>query len=136
MSLRGINQAQQEIKQLQAKIKQAQRAGEKKVADIIAAEARQRAPGSLANGIVVTQTENETIIDGGGELAAYGEFGTGRNAEAYLSTQPTEVVNEALKFFVNGTGRTPAQPFFFPPIMANKDKIVPAVEAELQKISK
>lgn len=136
MSLRAINQAQQELKQLQAKIKQAQRAGEKKVADEIAREAKQRAPGSLANGIVVTQTENETIIDGGGELAAYAEFGTGQNAEAYLSTQPTEIVNEALKFFVDGTGRTPAQPFFFPPIMANKDKIIPAVEAELQKISK
>lgn len=136
MALRGVQDAQRELANLQAKVKQAQRAGEKKVADKIAAEARVAAPGSIPSKINVTQTENSTVIDGGDELAAYVEFGTGEYAAALLSTVPPEQVEEARKFFKNGKGRTPAQPFFFPAIYRNQEAIVPAVEEELKKINK
>jgi len=136
MSLRGYEQANRELATLREQVRKAQRAGEKKVADIIAAEARQAAPGSLSSGITVSQTQESTIIDAGSELAAYAEYGTGDHAAAYLSTQPPEVVEEARKFFVSGKGRTPPKPFITPAVMRHVNDIVPAVEAELQKIGK
>ena len=61
------------------------------------------------------------------ELAAYVEFGTGIWAKAYLSGQPQEVVDEAIKFYINGKGTTFAQPYLFPAYY----RYLPFMEKEL-----
>lgn len=130
-------QAIAQLENLMKNSKSAMRKGEKKVADRIVAQAKSAAPGSLGTKIYATQTEEDTTIIGGDELSAYIEFGTGVFAEAYLSTLPAEIAQEAHDlFFVNGKGTTFTQPFFWPAIFRNQDKIIPAVEAELQKLAK
>lgn len=129
----------QAIAQLQKVLqnsKPAMRKGEKKIADRIVSQAKSAAPGSLADKIFAEQTEEETTIIGGDELSAYIEFGTGVFAEAYLSSQPEEVAEEASKFIVNKEGTTFTQPFFFPAIFRNKEKITESVDEELQKLAK
>ncbi|NGM63504.1 HK97 gp10 family phage protein [Sphingobacterium sp. SGG-5] len=61
------------------------------------------------------------------ELAAYVEFGTGIWARAYLSGQPKEVVDEAIKFYINGKGTTFARPYLFPAYY----RYLPFMEREL-----
>lgn len=129
----------QAIAQLQKVLqnsKPAMRKGEKKIADRIVSQAKSAAPGSLADKIFAEQTEEETTIIGGDELSAYIEFGTGEFAAAYLANQPQEVVDEAAKFKTPIPGRTFTQPFFFPAIFRNKEKITESVDDELQKLAK
>lgn len=117
--------------------KPAMRKGEKKIADRIVSQAKAAAPGSLGDKIYAEQTTEETTIIGGDELSAYIEFGTGIFAEAYTSTLPPEIAQEAYDlFFVNGKGTTYQQSFFYPSIFRNQDKILPAVDEELQKLAK
>ncbi len=117
--------------------KKAMRKGEKKIADRIVSQAKSAAPGSLGSKIYAEQTDEETTIIGGDELSAYLEFGTGVFAEAYTSTLPPEIAQEAFDlFYVNGKGTTYQQPYFFPAIFRNQDKILPSVDDELQKLAK
>lgn len=132
--IKGLAEAQAKLRRLEQNVKRAQRKGEKRAADLIAADAKAKAPGSLPGKILVTQDENSTTIIGGDNLSAYVEFGTGEFAAAYLAGMPVEVAEEARQFYVNGKGRIPAQPFFFPAIYKNRDKVVTFVEEELNKI--
>lgn len=63
------------------------------------------------------------------ELAAYIEFGTGDFASTYLSSQPKEVSEQAIKFFVSGDGTMPARPYLFPSYYSHKEAIL----AEINK---
>jgi len=136
MNITGIDKAMRDLQKLAEGAQRAQRAGEKRIADKIVAEAQVAAPGSLSGKINVTQTENTTTINGGDDFSAWVEFGTGPNAAAFLASQPAEVVEEARKFFVNGKGTGAAHPFFFPPIFRNIPNLIPAVEEELGKLVK
>lgn len=133
--IKNIESALQPLKALQQGMQEAARRGELTVANRIAEDARAEAPGSLGSKISVIQTEEETIIDGGDELSAYVEFGTGLNAEAYLSGQPEIVKEEAIQFFVTGKGTLKEHPFFFPAIFAHEEEIIPEVEKELIKLN-
>lgn len=134
--IKGLAEAQAKLRRLEQNVKRAQRKGEKRAADLMAADAKSKAPGSLAGKILVTQNENSTTVIGGDNLSAYVEFGTGEFAASYLAGMPAEVQEEARQFYVNGQGRVPAQPFFFPAIYKNRDKVVAFVEEELQKLNK
>jgi|GEM_PF-3271683 len=136
MNIRGIDAEIRKLQQLEAKVKEAQRVGEKKVAEKIASQAIAAAPGSLGSHISVSQTTENTTINGGDDFSAYVEFGTGEFAAAYLANVPAEQVEEARKFFKNGKGRTPAHPFFFPAIYRNLPELIPTIEAELNKLNK
>ena len=70
------------------------------------------------------------------EVAAYIEFGTGDYAKAYLAGKPQEVVDEAIKFFVNGRGKMPAQPYLFPAYLARRDKIVELIDYKINEYLK
>jgi len=136
MNITGIDKAMRDLQKLAEGAQRAQRAGEKRIADKIAAEAQVAAPGSLSAKINVTQTETKTTINGGDDFSAWVEFGTGENAALFLASQPPEVVEEARKFFVNGKGRGAAKPFFFPSVFRNIPNLIPAVEEELGKLLK
>lgn len=133
-AIRGLAQAQADLRALQTKVKQAQKRGGLKGANLIANDAKARAKGTLAQKIYVTQDEVKTTVIGGDELSAYNEFGTGDFASAYLASMPPEVKEEAIKFYVDGSGKIPAAPFFFPSIYKNKDNVIRFVQEELNKI--
>lgn len=135
-AIKGLPEAQKQMKDLQAKVKLAKKKGEKRAADLIAADARSKAKGGLKAEIYVAQDDISTTIVGGDELSAYNEFGTGDFAAQYLAGMPPEMREEALKFYVNGEGKIPAQPFFFPAIYKNQNKVVEYVNEELSKINK
>lgn len=76
-------------------------------------------------GRVVIYTDNE--------IAAYIEFGTGAYAKEYLSGKPTEMVEEAMKFFVSGKGRLEAHPYLFPIYYKYKVKLMEDLDKRIQK---
>ena len=67
---------------------------------------------------------NGTIekIDGGynlwfdNELIVYYSYGTGDAAKAYLDDKPQEFKDEAMKFFINGQGKTPSHDLIIPQV--------------------
>lgn len=131
-----MDSALRNLQQLDAKVLQAKKRGELRAATLIANDARSNAKGSLGSKIAIAQNDITTTVIGGDNISAYVEFGTGDFAAAYLSTMPPEVKAEAEKFYVDGTGRIPANPFFFPAIFRNQDKVIEFVNEELNKISK
>ena len=93
-----------QLRQLEQGARKAMQAGELKVANEIAEDAKLAAPGSLPSGIYVTQNETETVVVGGEDIAAYVEFGTGTmNVRANFSVFKNDplIVNEAGKFIVS-----------------------------------
>lgn len=68
------------------------------------------------------------------EVAAYIEFGTGDFAATYLVGKPTEMVEDAMKFFVNGKGTMPPHPYLFPAFYKYRDEIVNVMDKRIQKI--
>lgn len=73
-------------------------------------------------------------IFSGEEMAAYVEFGTGLWARAYLAGQPIEMKVEAIKFFINGKGKTPARPYLFPAFYRNRDWLIPELDRRIQRL--
>lgn len=76
------------------------------------------------------------IIYSDEEVAAYIEFGTGDFAKAYLAGKPQEVVDEAIKFYIDGSGKMPAQPYLFPAYLARRDKIVELIDKRVNEYLK
>lgn len=68
------------------------------------------------------------------EIAAYFEFGTGGFAASYLSGKPEEMSEDAIRFYVNGEGTTPAMPYLFPAYYKYKDQIQPELDKRIQKL--
>jgi HK97 gp10 family phage protein len=86
----------------------------------IYAEAVSRVPKKLnklsASGEKVVTDLTGTVSFGGSgvDYAPYVEFGTGPYAAQYLAGMPKEIKSYALTFYVNGEGKTEAQPFLIP----------------------
>lgn len=114
----------------------AMKKAEKTIADRIANDAKSDAPGSLPIGISVSQTENQTTIIAGEEIAAYVEFGTGDYAKEYVATLPAEIQEDAEKFFISGKGHGRTHPFFFPAIERHQGELNDELDNELQKLAK
>lgn len=130
--LKGFNAAMRQLQQLPGKVNRAKRIGEKRVADLMAEDARKLAPedkGLLIAGIDSVQTETSTKVVSEAGYSAYQEFGTGP-----LTKVPAGLEPYAKEFFVNGEGHTPPAPFFFPAIFKHKDEVVVEVQKELEKI--
>ena len=132
----NTKQAIAQLDGLNKKTREAMRKGEARFANVVVQEAKSRAPGSLPNKIGYLQANNVTDIIGGDELSAYVEFGTGEFAAAYVASLPKEAQDEARKFFVNGKGKGNPQPFFFPSIFANQEKLLQFIDDELGKLEK
>lgn len=129
-------QAIEQLKNLEKESRQAMKRGELKIATKIANDAKSNAPGSLPSGIYVEQTETETVIIGGQEIAAYVNYGTGNFAKEYVASLPESQQEEARKFFISGKGHGSPNPFFTNSIFRHEQEILPAIDEELQKLAK
>lgn len=117
--------------------KEAMRRAEFTVSNEIALTAIQLTPENtalLVNSIEVIQDEVRTTVEVGALHAAYVEFGTGKYAAEYVAELPEPWKEEAMKFFVNGEGRTQAHPFFYPSIQQHLPEFLPEVDKELEKL--
>lgn len=86
--------------------------------------------------IEVTDSGYKVTIFSNEEVAAYIEFGTGDFAKAYLAGKPKEIVDEAIKFYVNGKGKMPAQPYLFPAYLARRDGILELIDKRINEYFK
>lgn len=98
-----------------------------KIVDEVLHEKVQEALQEINSRLPVSEwRSNGTIekIDGGynlwfdNELIVYWGMGTGNFSKSYLSNKPKEFQDEAMKFFVNGLGKTPSHDVIIPQVMA------------------
>lgn len=109
-----------------------------KYANIIYQEALSNLPAGAsvirsAGGVTVNVADNRVEIYFDTDLAGWIEFGTGIYAKNLLQSRPREWKDEAMKFFVNGSGRMPAQPYLYPAFINNRDKLIQELDREAQK---
>lgn len=109
-----------------------------KYANIIYQEALSNLPSGAnvirsSGGVTVNIADNKVEIYFDGDLAGWIEFGTGIYAKNLLQSRPREWKDEAMKFFVNGSGRMPAQPYLYPAFINNRDKLIRDLDIEAQK---
>lgn len=130
-------QAIEQLQNLAQNSKEAMKKAEFTVANNIALTAIQLAPeetGQLTNSIDINVNDNSTSIVVYAPYAPYLEFGSGNFAKEYVSGLPEEWQSEAMKFFINGEGRTQAHPFFYPSIQQHVPELMPEIEKELSKL--
>lgn len=77
--------------------------------------------------------KNRAYIYTDNDMAAYIEFGTGKFAEKYLANKPKEMVDEAMKFFINGEGTMPARPYLFKAFNKYKERLPKEIDKRIQK---
>jgi HK97 gp10 family phage protein len=91
------------------------------VAQSIASDASRAAPPSFnVNARQINSGYSAIIfVGGGGNLAAYREFGTGISAATYVPTLPQEWQDIARSFYINGKGTMVKRPFLYPAYRKN-----------------
>lgn len=121
------------LRDLRRQTEEAKQRGILKTAKLIEADAKSLVPrnlGALAGSIGIEQKPDVTYVFADKPYAAYQEFGTGA-----LVQVPSGYEAYAKEFFVNGKGKTHAQPFLFPALFKNQESLLPNVEEEIQKIA-
>lgn len=79
---------------------------------------------SVAGTISQTKVDNQYHITTKGVESAYLEFGTGNYAKALLGPYPQDWKDLARRFYINGLGRTPAQPYLYPAYQKNAGEAI------------
>ena len=102
--------------------------------EAMASEAKNRAPvdtGRLRASITVDKIKNFSYeLVAQTNYAAYLEFGTGKYAATYVGGLEKEWQILAKQFYVNGQGRIPAQPYFYPSVK----RITPILFKDVENI--
>ena len=80
--------------------------------------------GLLKGSIFQDPKEMSVVVGVRADYAAYVEFGTGRFAAAEVAKLPPEWQEYARTYYVNGKGRLPAQPFFYPAYEENRLQLI------------
>lgn len=124
------------LKGIDKKIDQIVKVTLSQYANLIFNEAMSKAPEGISNTFRLKFEDDglKISIYSDNVLAAYYEFGTGEFARNYLSGKPTEMIEDAIQFFVNGRGTLPAQPYLYPTYYKYKDEVVATIDANIQKL--
>lgn len=127
---------QKQLRRLEAQSKSAINKGLQETARLILNDALSRVPvdkGLLKGSMGVENNSEEmtATVYAAALYSAYQEFGAGPFTEV-----PKGFEDYAREFYVDGSGRTRPQPFMFPALFANQEKLVPLIEAELVKLLK
>lgn len=132
--IKGLDDLRNRLKGLEKESKKAINKGIQETAKLILGDALSRVPvdkGLLRASLGIENRPDEltAIVYAGALYAAYQEFGTGAFTDV-----PSGYEEYAMEFFVSGKGHTSPQPFMFPALFANQEKLVPLIEAELIKL--
>jgi len=136
VKIKGLGNLRSQLKGLEKEAKAAVNSGIQKTARLILADALSRVPvdkGKLRASMGIESIPDEMIakIYAAALYSPYQEFGAGAFTEV-----PSGYEAYAMEFFVDGTGTTKPQPFLFPALFANQEKLLPLIEAELVKLLK
>jgi len=146
IKIEGLNKLKKDLKTAERKIKQVLSEELRSAAAEIQNRAVQAAPvnkligqgGSLKSSIQVEGMMLSWSVYVDVFYAPYVEFGTGQFARNTVQSLPSDWQKHAAEFFVNGKGRQPAQPFFYPAVRAVQktlqEKVDKAIQIELNKI--
>jgi len=134
MKLKGFAQLNRYIQRFERNSETAINRGIQQTARMILADALSRVPvdkGLLkaSMGMENNTDEMNAKVYAGALYSAFLEFGTG----AFIDI-PTGYDEYAKEFYVDGSGVTKPQPFLFPALFANQEKLLPLIEAELIKL--
>lgn len=134
--LKGFKEVNSQLKRMERESRKAINKGIQDTAKLILTDALSRVP--VDKGLLKSSMGIENLPD---EMAAkvyaaalyapYQEFGAG----AFTSV-PQGYEEYAMEFYVDGSGTTKPQPFLFPALFANQEKLIPLIEAELVKLLK
>lgn len=69
---------------------------------------------SIAQTITTGKVGDRYEVNTRGVTSVYLEFGTGNFAKTLLGAYPQDWKDMAMKFFINGMGRTAAEPYLYP----------------------
>lgn len=67
-----------------------------------------------------------------GVISVYLEFGTGNYAKTLLGNYPQDWKDMAMKFYINGLGRMPAQPYLYPAFQQGKEALLTNIKQEIE----
>lgn len=132
--LKGLASVNRQIRKLERDSEKAINKGIQETARLILLDALSRVPvdkGLLkaSMGIETMPEEMQAKVFAAALYAPYQEFGSGGFTEV-----PTGFEDYAREFYVDGSGTTRPQPFMFPAMFANQEKLLPLIEAELIKL--
>lgn len=130
--VKGVDALMKRLRAMDTRIQNEAKDVVQDVAQAIASDASRNAPPSFP--IAATPFNKgfsaRVIVGGGGNLAAYREFGTGLSAAEYVPTLPKEWQAIAMSFYVNGKGTMVKRPFLFPAYQKN----IPDLEKGLSEV--
>lgn len=90
--------------------------------------------GNLASKIYAEKVPNVKIgysLVADTRYAAFVEFGTGKYAATYVPNLDEEWQQLAKEYYVDGSGKTPAQPYFYPAVKRIFPKLIQRLKAVL-----
>lgn len=147
MAISGLSRLKTQLKSIDKKIEQIVMVTITQYANKILDEAVSKVSTNLVNvrasySLVIDNANRRVNIETNNEMIAYLEFGTGNpqtvrggmSAKEYLATQPKEVKDAAIQFFVTGEGTIPAQPHLFPTWFKYRDEIIPEIDKRVQSL--
>lgn len=67
-----------------------------------------------------------------GDTSVYLEFGTGNFAKTLLGNYPQDWKDMAMRFYINGLGRSPAEPYLYPAYQKHAGEAVLTIEDRIE----
>ena len=141
MKIKGI---QAVTKELEKKAKQIENKIAAQVLDSgqeIIAKAEARKPNYSWGNITISQGQSDKfsfVVEatdfGSPAMAAYWEFGTGKNFLENMSGYTKEQIDLAKKFYVNGKGTIKAHPYLFPAYYLERKNFIKEVKKIIKNI--
>lgn len=131
----GVAQYKNSLRQYAKAVQQAANEALKQGAENIASNARAncRVP-SIASTINMGKSANGYEVTTQGVQSAYLEFGTGNFAAATTSNMPKDWKDMAMEFYINGLGRSPAQPYLYPAYTRERAVIETEIKNKIEAI--
>lgn len=68
-----------------------------------------------------------------GDTSVYLEFGTGNFAKTLLGNYPQDWKDMAMRFYINGLGRSPAEPYLYPAYQKHAGEAVLTIEDKIER---
>lgn len=96
--------------------------------------AKAKADFEISGELKKTPIVNGYTITTDTKFSAYVEFGTGIFAKDLLGNYPSEWVQMARQFYVNGLGRTPSMPYLYPAYNTEKLNFINELKRSFEQL--
>lgn len=136
--IKGMEQLQKKLKEFSPKVEKRFKDQVLDSTTQIEMDAIRLAPAMVKTRINKLITDNGLqgrVVVEGNEIFIYMEFGTGRYAASYLSTQEPEIREAAMKFYVNGEGTLIHTPYLIPAYLKERPNFIEELKRILNEVA-